>query len=172
MRERGRFFCAFPGGASPCRGRFHGARRRVSEAKDRKARLLRPEISARPAAAQGLAGRSRLFPANDGKWAGQNGRLRPSGRTQGGMPSSRRVRGGINVCGRIWNPPLQPTGKAQALRRRSKMPGAFAPGILLALSMERNPVMSGGISPARGGLRGRSSSGSASCGRGCRSDRS
>ena len=65
-----------------------------------------------------------INPAPTGKFyvLNQPGRLRPPGRPQGGMPSSRRTPRRREPRGRIWNPPLQPTvgpwptGKPQTLR--------------------------------------------------------
>ena len=119
---------------TPCRGRFYCARRRVSEANRTAGPALRPEISARFAAAQTPPGGYGIRPYGQRQTPRPNGKTRhrkapreghgpplqtfrnaPPNRNGCDHPGDRRAgcphpaapRGAANVPGRIWNPPLR-----------------------------------------------------------------
>ena len=124
----------FYGMTNPCRGRFYCARRRVSEANRTAGPALRPEISARFAAAQTPPGGYGIRPYGQRQTPRPNGKTRhrkapreghgpplqtfrnaPPNRNGCDHPGDRRAgcphpaapRGAANVPGRIWNPPLR-----------------------------------------------------------------
>ena len=91
-----------------CRGRcLHCARRRVSEANRAAGPALRPEIVPRTLRRRKAPGGINPAPTNLPKCpAKPDGRNHPGDR-RAGCPHPAAPRGGANVCGRIWNPPLR-----------------------------------------------------------------